>query len=280
MALPPVDAALAEFKPEDYTVRLVNGVFKVIPHSPTLTPYRALEDAVRTVHPQADAILFAKARQASVQQDVLDVLWMANLLDSGDKGYALFTGLKGAFNLVRGAEGAMETDPQQRNDAVLKGLGIAYMAYNAFPGSLTERVEAFRTTPAGQALLMYYAAVEIALPFADNAVDIGGNFVQQLFAKEGAGQFSRLSSLAGGKSLEGAMGMFTAMTGGVQRVVDTASKYTKPVAEAAKQYAPGALSAGDKIAGAVATAADVMPVYRYLGGRLAAEGAAWRALKA
>lgn len=52
----------------------------------------------------------------------------------------------------------------------------------------------------------------------------------------------------------------------------------RPVADAAAPYVPGVMNASDKIAGVVAGAADVMPVYRLLGARLAAESAARRAL--
>jgi hypothetical protein len=280
MSLVPVDAALAEFKPDDYTPRLVSGIFSVVPYSPTVTPYRVVEDAVKALKPDANAADFAKARMASTDRDLQDVLWMARLLDTGDKGYALFTGLSSVWGMVRGkGADALETDTQQRNDAALKALGMAYMAYNAFPGSMAERADAFGKSAAGQALLTYYAAVEIALPFADNAAVAGGNFFQQLVAKDAAPQLARLSQMSAGHSLEGAMGMLNAISGGVQRVVTHAVKYTGPITQTAQKYVPGAMGAADKMAGVVANAADVLPVYTYLGARLAAEGAAFRALK-
>jgi hypothetical protein len=280
MSMVPVDAMLTEFKPDDYTVRLVQGIFKVVPYAPALPAYRVIEDAVKAIKPDANAIHFAKARQMSAQKDILDVLWMANLMDTGDKGYAMLTGLKTAVNLARGqGAAALETDTQQRNDAVLKAIGISYMAFNAFPGSIAEKAEAFRTTPAAQALTMYYAAIEVALPFADNLATAGGNFLETLFSKEGAAQASKLAAMAPGKSIDGAMSMLQSITGSMQKVVDHAAKYAKPVAQSAQQYLPGAMSGADKVAGVVANAADVMPVYRYLGGRLAAEASALRAIK-
>ncbi len=279
MAVLPIDALLNEFKPDDYTVKMLQAIFKVVPYSPALPQYRVMEDVVRTLDSTPNPIAFAKCRIEAAGQDIQDVLWMGNLLDTGDKGYALFTGLKSAVNLVRGqGSAALETDDQQRNDAVIKGLGIAYMAYNAFPGSVAERVEAFRNTPAGQALLMYYAAVEVALPFADNAAVSGANMVDRLFQGAPA-QFQKLAGMAGGKSLDGAMETLKSMSQPIQKVVDVAVQYTKPVAQTAQQYLPGAMGGADKVAGVVANAADVMPVYRYLSIRLAAEGAAYRALK-
>jgi hypothetical protein len=280
----PLDAVLAEFKPDDYTARMLDAVFKVVPYSPPMPFYRVVDDAVRAMTPAGqpfNPVLGAKARQYANDQDLQDVLWMSRLLDTGDKGYALFTGLSSVVGLVRGqGSDALETDTQQRNDAVMKALGIGYMAYNAFPGSIAERAEAFRTTPAGQAMTLYFAAIEVALPFADNAAVSGGNFIQGLLAKDGPAASSKLASLAGGKSLEGAMGMVSSMAGGIQRVVDHASKYTKPIAETASKHMPGALNAADKAAGMVANMADIMPVYTYLGARLAVEGAVYRAMKA
>lgn len=279
MSLLPVDAALAEFGPDDYTPRMIDAIFKVVPYSPTLQPYTAIEDAVRALDPAATAVHYVRAREMSAEKDLQDVLWMASLLDTGDKGLALYSGLRSAFDLVRGNANALETDTRQRNDAVLKALGLGYMAWNAFPGGVAERAEAFRSTSAGQALLLYYASVEVALPFADNAAVAGGNFLQQLFDREGSAQAGRLAQLAGGRSLEGATAMLGAITGGIQRVVDHAAVYTRPVAEAAQQYLPGAMTAADRAAGVVATAADVMPVYRYLGARLVAEASALRAMR-
>lgn len=279
-SLVPIDAALTQYKPDDYSVRLVHAVFKVIPYAPELKPYIVIEDAVRALEPNMTAVHIAKARQQSMNQDILDVLWMAGLVDSADKMGSVYSGLSSIFGLIRGhGTDALETDGVQKADAVLKGLAVAYMAYNAFPGSIAERVEAFRSTPAGQALAMYYAAVEIALPFADNAATVSGNFFQGLMDKEGSAQASRLAGLAGGKSLDGAMQMVSAITQPIQRVIDHTAQYTKPIAQSAAAYAPGAANAADKVAGAVATAADLLPVYGYLGARLAAEGAAWRAIK-
>jgi len=279
MTAVPIDALLHEFKPDDYTVKMLQAIFKVVPYAPTLNHYRSMEEVVRTLNPNANPIAFGKVRIEAMGQDIQDVLWMGNLLDTGDKGYALFTGLKSAVNLVRGqGAAALETDDQQRNDAVLKALGIAYMAYNAFPGSVSERVEAFRTTPAGQALLMYYASIEVALPFADNAAVGTANVVDRLLQSAPA-QVQKLTGMAAGKSLEGAVETLRSLAQPIQKVVDVAAQYTKPVAQTAQQYLPGALGGADKVAGLVANAADVMPVYRYLSIRLAAEGAAYRALK-
>ena len=276
MSMMPVDAGLHEFGDSDYTPRLVGAIFKVVPYSPVLVPYHALEDAVKAIKPGATAIDIAQARQISASKDIQAILWMARIMDTADSSYAAFTGLKMAFNWARGAADALDTDSAQATDAALKAIGLAYMAYHAFPGTVAEKTEAFRTLPAAQALAVYYASVEIALPFTDNVLSSGGHFLDKLFNAQLATQASRLATLGGGQSMTEAVGLLQSMKGNLQKVVDHSVKYAEPVAHTAKQYLPAAMGAADKVAGVVAEAVDVMPVYRYLGARLAAEASAWR----
>jgi hypothetical protein len=178
----------------------------------------------------------------------------------------------------QGADDPFETDTQQRNDAILKALAVSYIVYNAFPGSVVEKATAFRKTPSGQALGLYYATIEVALPFSDNAAMGTGNMVDKLIAGGVAAQFDRLSALSGGRDLDGAKDMLTTLTSPLNKIVDHTRQYTDPVVAKVSPYIPGAMNAADKAAGAIANAADVMPVYRLLGARMAAEAAAYRAL--
>lgn len=279
MSIVPVDAALSAFKPDDYTVRLVDAIFKVIPGSPATPQYRVLEDVVKNLnHGKIEPILVAKGRQQAMQQDIQDVLWMSRLLDTGDKGIAVFSGISSAVGLIRGqGSNALETDTAQRNDAVLKAIALSYMAWKAFDGSLVDRAKAFASAPAGKALLSYYAAIEIALPFADNAVVAGGDTLSSLMDKYGAAQLQKFSQLTGGKSTEGVAGALAALTGPIESAITTVRPHAAKIAEVAKKNLPGALATGDKVAGVLAGVADVLPVYRYLGARLAAESAVIRA---
>ena len=275
-----IDEALQEFSSDALTCKMLRSVYKVVPYSPELPHFSTVDDAMRSIRADASESDLVRARDiAANTEDLADILWMARLLDAGDKGYTILTGLWSAVKLFQGkGSDALETDGQQRNDAVLKALGISYMVHKAYPGSLTEKAASFRDSPTGQAIAVYYGAVEVALPFADNAAVTGSSFLTDLFAKAGGAQANRLASMAGGHSVEGAQAMLTTLTEPLQRVVAHTAKYTKPIAEAAGPYVPGLMSGADKIAGVVAGAADVMPVYRLLGARLAAESAASRAL--
>ena len=275
-----VDEALNEFNADSLTFKLLKGVYAAVPYSPAFEHWTTTDDAVRTLNPAASEDMIARAREISAEnKEIANILWMARLLDAGDKGYAIVTGLSTAWKLFQGqGMEALETDNQQRNDAVLKALGIAYMVYYAFPGSLTEKAAAFRDSPTGQAMMMYYGSIEVALPFADNAVQGGVGALGNLLDTEGASQAQRLADMAQGHSLEGAVQMLSQLSGQMQRVANHASSYVKPVADKIGPYVPGAFDATDKAAGALANAADVMPVYRLLGSRLAAESAARRAM--
>lgn len=269
-------ARLTEFTPADKTPRLVDAVFKVVPGAPTLTPYLGLPQVVAAMGGGPADV--AKAMSKIDDPEVADVLWMSAAVDTADKGYAIFTGVGSALKLFFSADksAALETDTQQRNDAVLKAFVLSYLAWKAFPGPIPQRATQFAQSPGGRALLTWYAAVDVALPFADNALLAGGNLFQSLMQKYGAEQLSRFSGLLGGKGADGVQGALAALTGPIEGTINQVRPYADKIASTAKEHLPGAMNAGDKIAGVLATAADVMPVYRYLGARLAAEAAVVR----
>ena len=272
-----INIALREFKPDDITVRMLGTIYGAIPSGPDFPHYFSLDAACKTLNaspPQTRA-----AQKLSAHKNISDILWMSRLLDTGDKSYMVLTGVKSAFKMFFGKrDEALETDTQQRNDAILKAIGIAYMAHRAFDGTIAQRAAAFQRAPAGQAILTYYAAVEIGLPFADNALMASGDLLSRLLSGSGAAQARRLASMAGGRSLAGATEMLSALTGPMRSSIQAVSPHVNTVANAARRYVPSALGAADKVAGVIAAAADVMPVYRLLGARLAAESAVIRAM--
>jgi hypothetical protein len=272
----PVDNALAEFKPEDYTVRLCNTIFKVLPFAPSAMPYGNLGDAVQALSPSPSAQILSKAEQYARAEPVTKTLWVANAIDTGDAGIAVYSGVRSAVVLFFGENksDALETDPQQAVDAVLKLLGLSYIIYRLFPGSIPDRVRSFYALPAGQALAMYYASVEVALPFADNIVSSGGHFVHNMVQRYGSDAAGKLQSLIGADDLANSQGILASVMAPMESAVQRVTPFATQIAEAAKTYVPGALNVVDKAAGIVATGADAMPVYRYLVARLTAEACA------
>lgn len=278
-----VNQALAEFKPDDYSVRLVQAVLAAVPGGPEYVHYHTVADAITAISPGASPEQLAAGAALGDTKDpaLHEVLWMGRLLDTGDSGYAIFTGVRSALNFFFGDKSVgLDNDVQQRNDAILKAFGLSYMIWHAYPGSVAEKAETFKHSPAGKTLASYYGAVEVALPFADNALVAGGSFLHTLFTEIGPTQLQRLSSMAGGRSLDGAKQMLDSVMRPLEEVSAKAAPYVTPIAEGAKKYVPGALAGVDKVAGVVASGSDVLPVYRLLSARLAAESAAWRALGA
>lgn len=279
MASHPVIARLEEFAPTDATPRLVNAVLTAMPGVEPLPPYPGLAAAVAAMGGTGAQMAGATAHLGN--EDIADILWMSALIDTGDRAASVVTGVRSAFKLFtgRGTEGnlsnALETDTQQRNDAVLKALAIAYLAWKSSEGSIPDRVKTFTASPAGQAIIAWYAAIEVALPFADNAAQGGGQLVDKLFSGAPE-QMKRLTSLAGGKDLGGVGQALSALTAPIGKAVDAVRPHLDKVVGSAQKTLPGAVDASDKVAGILANVADVMPVYRYLGGRLAIESAVLR----
>lgn len=277
-----LDDLLGAFDSTDYTVRMCNAVFKVVPFAPALPFYGSLEACIRDIDPKVHPKVIEHAHELARGDGPQRALWMFNALDTADSGITVYTGIKSAVALYKSEKGerldAIETDPQQAADAVLKGLALAFVIYKLFDGGPTDKVGAFRELTAGQALAFYFASVEVGLPFADNALLSGGSFVSTLYDKLGDDQASKLASIAGEEASEGARGVFAQLLGPVEGLVKTSAEYLTPIADAAVEYAPKAVQVGDKVAGVVATAADVMPVYRYLGARLVAEYCARKAI--
>ncbi len=274
----PITFKLAQYTETDTTVRLVRGILGALPGAPEYVHYGSIDDAVRALDPNASDATIAVARANAVNDDVSDLMWMANLLDSADQGYAVFTGIKTLWNLFKKKSDAMELDEEQRNDAIAKALAVSYMAYKAVPGPVTQKVGKFAELPSGEAMLYYYGAAEVALPFADNLAAAGGNALDHVLGDRVDGQMKRLMGLAGGKDLSVAPGMLNALKDKLGSVVGVAAQNVDKIAGASSPYLPGMASAADKATGVAATAADLLPVYRLLGARLAAESAAMRAL--
>jgi hypothetical protein len=270
----PVDQALQEFKNEDYTVRLCSAILGVLPFAPPMPHYASLDGATQALFPQATPQQKARAVELANGDGVRGALWVANAIDTGDSGIAVYSGLKSAFGFFFGGGSrmdALETDPQQGTDAGLKLLGLAYMIHKLFPGSIPEKVQSFQTTPAGQTLAIYYGAVEVALPFSDNLVQGGGDFLQRLMTRYGGDASSKLGAALGAGAVQEAQGMMGALMSPIQGVLNQVAPHAQTIANSAKQYIPGFMNTADKVAGMVATGADALPVYRYLGARLAAE---------
>lgn len=268
-----IDPVLAEFPPSAVTVRVAHAMFGAVPFAPKQPSYDSLGSCAMAFYPQ-----FSDATQTLVfklggSDEVASALHTASLIDTGDTGIAVYSGITSAMTMFFGkGTKAIDTDSEQGVDAAMKLLGMAYIIYKLFPGSPQDKASAFYTTPAGQALAYYYAAVDVGLPFADNLLTAGGNVVETILSRHGGAATSKIAALPGGAQITGAaQSMLGSIVAPIEGAVRQVTPYLSNIAGAARQHLPGVLSVADKAAGAVAAGADVLPFYRYLVARLAAE---------
>ncbi|MBI3395039.1 MAG: hypothetical protein HY042_04320 [Spirochaetia bacterium] len=270
---------LGQFNENDYTVKLCRGIFSVIPFAPPFVFYNTLEGAVQRIKPDAGPEILAKAQEIAASEEVAKALWVLGALDMADKGLGIYTGIKNIFGLVSDAprQRVFEADPQQAADAALKAVGLAYVTHKLYPGELTQKVNRFKGTPAGQEIALYFATAEVALPFTDNVLEGGGKIIGKLMHGRSE-SVQKFASFAGQPAVTEATGMLEHMTEPLDGIIDRAKGYVGPIAEKIKAFIPGAVGAVDSITGVLATGVDVMPCWQFLGARLAAEACALRAV--
>jgi hypothetical protein len=275
-----IDQMLSPYKEDDYTVKLLRAVYGVIPGSPAFQFYNSFEGGLRRIHPDLSEAELAQARQIAAGGDFQSALTVLGYIDTGDKLLAGYAGLKNVLNFFgMGSSGpqkrTFESDPQQTIDAGVKALAIAFATYQFLPGDLSTKVKSLKDIPAGVELLIYYGAIEVALPFADNVMEAGGNVISQLM-KSGGDIKNKFSAIPGAGSVVNAQSMLDGMTSMLDRYVVMARDHVNTIAAKIKDLLPAVTSAADSITGAVASGADLLPVWSFLGGRFAAEAAAYR----
>lgn len=278
-----IDELLTAFNERDYSVRLVHTVCRVVPFAPDLPDWFSLVDGLKEIDPAAKKPVLDRAAAIARGEEAQRALWMVRSLDTADSGLGIFSGVKSAIALYQAKSNqerldALETDTQQSIDAVIKGLALAFVVHKLFPGSLSEKLSAFRATNTGQAIVFYYAAIEVGLPFADNALLGGGTLVRSLFDRFGPDQQAKIAAVAGETEAAEAMSMMQQLMAPIETMAGMAKDHLGAIAGAASGVAATALDVGDKVAGVAATGADMLQVYRFLGARLVAEACLKRAL--
>jgi len=274
-----LDEALREFGEDDISVKLCRNLFQVLPGAPEFVMYQDVDGAIARVAPGA-GVGATQVNDAARGEEAQRALWIAGAMDKADVGLALASGVSNLFALFGGSKKTrrtFESDPQQAADAALKLLGLSYMAYLLFPGDVKDKVSAFGELPAGREALLYTAVIEVALPFADNLVEGAVGFVPRLMGAAGSAT-SRMAQFAGSGAVEQARSTLDTFTGPIESVLGQVSGQVEPITDRLKGVMPKALSLTDSATGAVATGADALPVWSFLGARLTAEACVKRAL--
>jgi hypothetical protein len=273
-----LEQALGAYQESDYSVKVCQTIFSVIPQAPPFVLYRDVDGAVRRVIPSASEELVAQARQRAQAPGVAKALRAADALDAADTGLAVVSGVRNIFSLfgMGGGRGSrtFESDPQQAMDAGAKLLGLAYMVWNLFEGDAKQKAAAFMALPAGREAAIYFAVAEAGLPFADNLVQGGASVLGRLVGEAGRAvpRFGALGGDVG--SLAGAGGLVQMLSGSLGSVLEAAKGNLGAVTSGVGRFLPTVASAADSVTGAAATGLDVLPVWRFLGARLAAEACA------
>lgn len=275
----PVTAVLAGFGRSTLTVRVSQVLFQAIPGAPEFVHYSDVTDAASRLGQASSAAFEAELASALAGDDTRRVLWVARKLDLADATLASYSGIANAISWLTGSQAgrkAFESDRQQAIDAGLKILATAYMT-KLFPGTVRERVQALAALPAGREMLLYLCVVEIALPFLDNVVEKGWNFAQRNIADVSGETESRFGQAVGSAELGEIRATAEEVNGFLGRTTDALREHLVPIVTRLRGAMPTALNITGSATGAMATALDAMPVWTFLGARLAAEACVLRA---
>lgn len=262
-------AALAEHAESDLTVKVLRGLLGVLPFAPAARWFPDIQSGTGIPDPETARRVAERIEALSAAPGPQAALATFDFLDKGDKGIALFSGLRGAVKAVRGegATAALETDPQQAADAALKALGIAYAIHKLYPGSPTEKVARLTASEPGRVLLAWFVAVDVVLPFADNLASGGTDLFDELIQRYTSENAARLQVVAGPEAQE-AVGMLGHLSGTLKAGLGQAAAFAQPMSAWAQRSLPGVLGAADGFSSVVATSLDALSSYRLLGAQL------------
>ncbi len=272
-----IDEMLIEFKQDDLTVKLCSGLFGVLPFAPDFKYYFNMKGAAETVG--GDPALLERANSVAAKDEFAQAIKVVKALDTIDSGLGVFTGIRNVYSKIKDKDRkrTFEADPQQAADAAIKLLGISYMIATLFPGGVSQKVSDFWQTRAGKEIALYYASVEIALPFTDNVLEGGADLLDKILSTHQGDLEARFSAFAGGTPLSDVQPILFQLKDQVTAALGQIKGYIDPLTARLESFVPQAMNVADSATGAAATAIDMMPAYRFLGARLAAEAAVLRA---
>lgn len=265
-------AELASFPATSVTHRTLAVVRTVLPGDPVLPVYATLDEAAGAVFGGMPADLLREARRLCDDPRVDQALFAAKSIDTGDTGLTIVSGVRSALALFfsKGTGRSAALAQQQRTDAALKALALAYVVTRLVPLAPPVRVEVLKSVPAGRQLLAYYGALDIALPLRDEVEAANGTFVADLVRSQGRSLGDKLLGIIGRNGMADAEATLAALTSELDRAALAAVPHTTQLAEQIRSLLPMSATPGD-LFDLVAAGADALPCYRYLVARLAIE---------
>jgi hypothetical protein len=157
---------------------------------------------------------------------------------------------------------------------------VSYITNKLFEGSVQEKIGQLIALPAGREMVLYLCLAEIALPFFDNVVAGGWDFASRHLQGAMAEGESRFGQVMGEKATGELKETLEGMNKLLGQTMTSVHGHLGPVVSKLDSAMPKIFNITDSATGVMATALDALPVWRFLGGRLAAEASALRTVGA
>jgi len=215
---------------------------------------------------------------AKYDDNLHKIVKTAKAIDKIDGGLGIFTELNNVYDAIKKPERerTFEADPQQAIDACIKAIALGYMIHLT---SKDNPIKTFFELKAGAELFYYFIMVELALPFTDNLLEEGGKFLYKILQQKESEIENRFTNFADPTSYQQAKGILLSLSEQMDRIAIALSQNIKPFEEQLKNKLPSILNVTDSITGSIATFLDIMPIWKFLGARLATEAAIYRIIK-
>jgi len=275
----PIENVLVEFKEDDNTVKITKFILDNLPMAPEFYYYMDFSRAIKRYRSEVSQEMINRVREiAKYDDDFHKILKTAKAIDKVDGGLGIFTGLNNVYDAIKKTdrERTFEADPQQAIDAGIKAIALGYMIHLT---SKENPIKTFLELKAGQELFYYFITIELALPFTDNLLEEGGKFLYKILQQKESEIENRFKNFADATSYQQAKGILLSLSEQMDRVAIAISQNIKPFEEQLKNKLPSILNATDSITGSIATFLDIMPIWKFLGARLATEAAIYRTIK-
>ncbi|GIX40639.1 MAG: hypothetical protein KatS3mg129_0372 [Leptospiraceae bacterium] len=275
----PIEEVLTEFKENDNTVKITKFILDNLPMAPEFYYYMDFPRAIKRYQTNVSPELIDKIREiARYDDDLHKIIKTAKAIDKADGGLGIFTGLKNTYDAIKKTEGkrTFEADPQQAIDAGLKAIALAYIISLV---SKENSLQTFFDLKAGQELLYYFITIELALPFTDNLIEEGGKFLYKILKQKESDIENRFANFTDEESYQKAKNILNHISDQLDRIAVVVSQNIKPFEEQLKNKLPTILNVTDSVTGGLATFLDLMPIWKFLGARVAAEAAIYKAIK-
>ena len=273
-----IDTLLDDFDAGSVTVRICGPLLKIVGGSDLAALQAESLEALgqlraATEDQVADARAFCLTQEA---QSVVD------LLEHLDERDGLAASLQLAAATITDWRGGKLGDvarvrEHQGRDAVHKAYALAWSVSKLFRGTPAQQVQAFLSLESGRALVALYGVVEVALPFLGEAEEDGVSVIRRLTTSYGESEIRAMRRFAGADAPERVEPVLSELLVSLDAAIGRATVHVDRVLATAGRVSEHLPGVADFAADAAAKGMDLLPAYHWLGARLVAEAALYRA---